>query len=145
MTERFYIGGLAKLTGRSVHTIRWYEAQGLIPEVGRDAGGRRVYVQGHVTHLMFLERMRRTGMSVAELRAFTALSLKGWRALPECQKLLAAHRAHVEQEIEEWRAALDLIDDKMAYYAEWDRKKKRPPPLPHVPAKPKARKGAKRR
>ena len=30
-------------TGRTVHTIRWYERQGLIPGVCRDGGGRRVY------------------------------------------------------------------------------------------------------
>ena len=30
------IGKLARLTGRSVHTIRWYEAQQLIPGVRRD-------------------------------------------------------------------------------------------------------------
>jgi DNA-binding transcriptional MerR regulator len=141
--ERFYIGGLAKLSGRSVHTIRWYEAQGLIPNVGRDAGGRRVYECGHVDHLAFLEHLRRTGMSVAELREFSDLSVKGWRTLPERQALLKAHRKHVEQEIEEWRLALDLIDQKMAYYAEWDRQKKRPPPIPHLPAR--SRRNGKRR
>ena len=142
MSEGFYIGALAKRTGRSVHTIRWYEAQGLIPNVGRDRGGRRIYVAEHVDHLAFLEHLRRTGMSVAELRAFTELGLKGWRTLGERQKLLKAHRKHVEQEIAEWRAALDLIDQKMEYYAQWDRQKKRPPPLPHLPAKP--RMGARR-
>ena len=30
MSDTFLIGGLARATGRSVHTIRWYEAQGLI-------------------------------------------------------------------------------------------------------------------
>jgi DNA-binding transcriptional MerR regulator len=143
VTEHFHIGALAKRTGRSAHTIRWYEAQGLIPNVGRDRGGRRVYVREHVEHLGFLEHLRRTGMSVAELKAFTALSLKGWRTLGERRALLKAHRKHVEQEIEEWRAALDLIDQKMAYYAEWEANKKRPPPLPAPPARP--RRGAKRR
>lgn len=42
------IGELARLTGRSAHTIRWYEAQGLMPDAARDAGGRRVFVQDHV-------------------------------------------------------------------------------------------------
>ncbi len=46
------IGKLASLTGRSVHTIRWYESQRLIPGVRRDlqeqivreGWGMRVYV-----------------------------------------------------------------------------------------------------
>ena len=44
-TEPFRIGTLATRSGRSIHTIRWYESQGLIPGVERDAGGRRVYVE----------------------------------------------------------------------------------------------------
>jgi len=37
------IGELALRTGRTVHAIRWYETQGLIPGVARDSGGRRLY------------------------------------------------------------------------------------------------------
>lgn len=133
--KRYRIGGIAKLCGFSVHAIRWYEAQGLIPNVGRDRGGRRVYEQGHVEHLAFIDHLRRTGMSVAELRKLTELGLQGWRTLPKRQAMLKAHRERVEREIEDLRDALDLIDRKMAYYAEWDAKKKRPPPLPHLPKK----------
>jgi DNA-binding transcriptional MerR regulator len=133
VSERYHIGGLAKLSGRSVHTIRWYEAQGLIPGVDRDGGGRRVYERDHVEHLVFLEQLRRTGMSVAEMRRFTALSMAGWRTLGERQALLQAYRAEVEARIVELQAALQLIDAKAAYYARWAQMKKRPPPLPATP------------
>ena len=97
-----------------------------MPRVGRDSGGRRVYENEHVEHLIFLERMRRTGMSVAAMRALTELSLQGWRTLAERQDLLRAHRARVVEAIEDLRTALDLIDAKIGYYAEWAAKKKRP-------------------
>lgn len=135
MIERFHIGGLARRSGRSVHTIRWYEAQGLIPRVGRDGGGRRVYEHDHVEHLIFLERLRRTGMSVAEMRRFTALSMAGWRTLGDRQALLLAHRDQVEAQIRDLQTALELIDAKVGYYAEWAARKKRPPPLPALPEK----------
>lgn len=139
MTERFHIGGLARRTGRSVHTIRWYEAQGLIPRVERDAGGRRVYEPDHVEHLIFLERMRRAGMSVAEMRRLTSLGLAGWRTLPERQALLLAHRKLVEERIRELRSALTLIDEKVGYYDQWARQKRRPPALPAVPTAARSR------
>jgi DNA-binding transcriptional MerR regulator len=97
-----------------------------MPRVGRDSGGRRVYEHEHVEHLVFLERMRRTGMSVAALRTLTELSMKGWRTLAERQDLLRAHRARVVEAIADLRAALYLIDAKIGYYAEWAAKKKRP-------------------
>jgi DNA-binding transcriptional MerR regulator len=131
--ERFHIGKLAKRCGRSVHTIRWYEAQGLIPGVDRDAGGRRVYVHEHVEHLVFLEWLRRTGMSVEEMRKFTSLGMQGWRTLEEREARLRAHRERMQNEIDVLHAALDLIDAKLAYYADWKARKKRPPPLLTLP------------
>lgn len=135
MSERFHIGRFARMSGRSVHTIRWYEAQGLIPRVGRNAGGRRVYEADHVEHLDFLERMRRTGMSVAEMRRLTELALAGWPTLGARKAALLVHRAAVEAKIAEMQDALRLIDEKVAYYEQWAAQKKRPPPPPR-PAEP---------
>lgn len=132
MSEGFLIGGLVKRSGRSVHTIRWYENQGLIPGVARDAGGRRVYTPDHVEHLAFLERLRHSGMTIAEMRDYCDLSARGWRTLPERRALLAAHRQKVEERIEALHAALELIDQKSAWYVAWEAAKKRPPPLPPV-------------
>lgn len=134
MSERFHIGALARACGQSVHAIRWYEGQGLIPNVGRDTGGRRVYVQGHVEHLRFLDRLKRTGMTIAQMRHYCALSMAGWRSLPERKELLAAHRARIEAAIEELGEVLTLIDEKAAYYEAWMANKKRPPDL--APAGP---------
>jgi DNA-binding transcriptional MerR regulator len=40
MQRDLRIGEVASRTGRSVHTIRWYEQQGLLPGVARDRSGR---------------------------------------------------------------------------------------------------------
>jgi DNA-binding transcriptional MerR regulator len=63
----FGIGELARRTRRTVHAIRWYEAQGLIPRVERDAGGRRRYTRWHVEWLLFLERLKISAMPVREM------------------------------------------------------------------------------
>jgi DNA-binding transcriptional MerR regulator len=115
----FHIGALSARTGRSIHTIRWYEAQGLIPGVARDGGGRRVYGELHVGWLALMERLRRSGMSIAEMRAYTALVKLGRTTLPQRREMLAAHRERVLQTIAEHRAALRLIDAKVGFYDEW--------------------------
>lgn len=61
MTQELRIGEVARRTGRSLHTIRWYESQGLIPGVRRDRAGHRVYSEHHVGWLDLMERLRRTG------------------------------------------------------------------------------------
>ena len=126
MAESFLIGQLAARTGRSVHTIRWYEAQGLIPGVTRDAGGRRVYGDLHISWLELMDRLRRTGMSIAEMREYTELVKQGSSTLGKRQALLAAHREQVRDMIAEWQLAMKLLDSKIDFYGEWVASGKRP-------------------
>src|SRR5260370_2040682 len=114
----FNIGELASRTGRSIHAIRWYEAQGLIPGVVRDSGGRRVYSELHLSWLDLIDRLRRTGMSIAEMREYTALVKQGNGTLRQRKKLLSAHRARVKEMILEWTRALKLIDRKIDFHGE---------------------------
>lgn len=120
------IGELSARTGRSIHTIRWYEAQGLIPGVTRDTGGRRLYSPLHLGWLELMDRLRRTGMSVAQMRAYTALVKQGRATLNERHALLCAHRARVEATIADWQEALTMLDGKIDFYGEWIAKGKRP-------------------
>jgi DNA-binding transcriptional MerR regulator len=121
------IGELARRTGRSVHAIRWYEAQGLVPGVQRDGGGRRLYHERHVGWLQLMERLRRTGMSIAEMRRYTALVQQGRTTLAERETMLREHRARVEATIADWTEALALLDDKIHFYGQWMATGKRPP------------------
>ena len=111
----FGIGELARRTKRTVHAIRWYEAQGLIPNVERDAGGRRRYTQWHVEWLGFLDRLKTTAMPVREMKRYAALIRRG--ALSDQEVLLSAHRGVVSARMNEITAALALIDRKLAHYA----------------------------
>ena len=127
------IGALAERTGRSIHTIRWYEAQGLIPGVARDATGRRVYTEQHVNWLELMERLRSTGMSVAQMREYTALVREGRSTLKARHALLVAHRAQVTRMIAEWTRSLALIDGKIDFYGEWVATGTRPAREPNRP------------
>src|SRR6266550_1510695 len=110
MPKTLRIGDIASRTGRSIHTIRWYEAQGLIPGVARDGGRRRVYTEFHIGWLDLMERLRLTGMSVAQMRQYTALVKIGDAAVERRRALLAAHRARAQDTIARWTNALMLID-----------------------------------
>ncbi len=120
------IGALAKSSGRSVHTIRWYEAQGLMPGVQRDGGGRRRYSPQHIEWLNLMVRLRATGMTIAKMRRYATLVRQGKASLAERRALLQAHRDEVLARIDEWNMALTLLDDKIDFYGEWLQKGKRP-------------------
>ena len=127
MSEQLRIGELARRSGRGVHAIRWYEAQGLIPGVLRDSGGRRVYSERHLGWLELMHRLRRTGMSIAQMREYTALVKQGRATLAQRLQLLATHRARVRRTIEDWSAALKLLDGKIDFYENKKRKARKLP------------------
>ena len=132
MASNFLIGELSAGSGRSIHTIRWYEAQGLIPGVMRDSGGRRNYTEQHVDWLDLMDRLRRTGMSVAEMRDYASLVKLGRSTLKQRQELLAAHRVKVKATIAELSLALKLIDSKINFYGEWLHTGHRPKLIPSL-------------
>jgi DNA-binding transcriptional MerR regulator len=121
------IGKLSQLTGRSVHTIRWYEAQRLMPGVRRDPQGRRLYVHSHVDWLDLLERLRRTGMTIKQIREYTALAKQGGAKLKELQQLMKEHRRRVEASIQDLQESLQIIDAKIDFYGSWLQTGIRPP------------------
>jgi DNA-binding transcriptional MerR regulator len=113
------IGELARLSGRSVYTIRWYESQGLMPGAARDAGGRRVFNQLHVDWLELMHRLRASGMSIRQMQAYARQVRAGKSTLAARQQLLREHRAQVEAQVKELRDALALIDKKVQLYDTW--------------------------
>lgn len=113
------IGALAARCGKSVHAIRWYEAQGLVPGVQRDAGGRRRYREQHIAWLELMERLRITGMSIAEMRRYTELVTQGRKSLGARRDMLAAHRTEVLATMARWQEALAALDQKLDFYDDW--------------------------
>ncbi len=125
MQQDLRIGEVASRTGRSIHTIRWYEQQGLIPS------GRRVYSEYHVGWLDLMERLRCTGMSIRQMREYTSLAKQGGAALRQRRALLAGPQVRVRQNITRWTEALALIDAKVEFYDEWMENGARPAVEPH--------------
>jgi DNA-binding transcriptional MerR regulator len=123
---RIHIGEFAERTGHSIHTIRWYEAQGLLPRVLRDGGGRRLYSKRHLEWINLVDRLRRSGMSITQLREYTKLAQQGAATLEPTKAMLLKHRRTVEDKIAEWQAAKKLISKKIDFYATWIEQGARP-------------------
>lgn len=62
------IGELARATGVKPTTIRWYEAEGLLPPPGRTEGGHRVYGAAHRDRLGFIRHARELGFPMPAIR-----------------------------------------------------------------------------
>ncbi len=108
---------MAERTGVSLDTLRYYEAEGLLNDVARAENGHRRYSEDDVLWVEVLRCLRDTGMTIEQLRDYCALGAVGPSTKPQRLEILQRHRALVEQQIEERRCALDLIDHKISYYS----------------------------
>jgi MerR family Zn(II)-responsive transcriptional regulator of zntA len=62
------IGQLAKETGHSVPTLRFYEESGLLVPTARSDGGYRLYESDAVRRVRFIQRAKALGLSLSEIR-----------------------------------------------------------------------------
>jgi DNA-binding transcriptional MerR regulator len=98
------IGTIARRTGCSVPTVRYYEEIGLLPAAARKSGGHRVYGDADLHRLLFIRRCRDFGFPVEEVRALIALIDNPERDCAEARDVAQAHLGHVREKLAELKA-----------------------------------------
>ena len=107
---------VAERTGLTVHTLRYYERAGLLPRVGRNDGGHRRYTEEEVVFLVFLTRLRLTGMPIHQVRRYADLARQGPETSDARQRMLEAHREAVRRHIDVLNDNLRALDYKIGLY-----------------------------
>lgn len=110
------IGDLARKSGLSAHTIRYYERIGLLPYADRDGSGHRDYDDAALRWLEIFSRLKTTGMSLRNMLHYAELARAGDQTFAARFALLRDHRQQVAAHIEELQACLRVIDTKIAIY-----------------------------
>ena len=87
------IGELANAAKCSVETIRFYEAEGLLPKAGRGPNNYRLYNAEHEERLRFIRNCRALDMSHEEVRILLA-EMDG--EATDCGPVNAVLDAHIE-------------------------------------------------
>lgn len=116
------IGELARRSGLSAHTIRYYERIGLLPYADRDRSKQRDYDASILIWIEFLGRLRTTGMPIRDMLLYAALRERGAGTEGERREMLERHRDRVRAHAAELEASLLVLDTKIAGYAGLERR-----------------------
>ncbi|WP_040509434.1 MerR family transcriptional regulator [Gordonia soli] len=109
------VAELADLLDVSPHTLRYYERIGLIT-VARDSHGARSYDADAVRRLVFLTRMRLSGMAIRDLQHYVELVDQGEITVPERLEMLLEHRDTIRRQIAELTLSLAATEYKISTY-----------------------------
>ncbi|MET1076211.1 MAG: MerR family transcriptional regulator [Umezawaea sp.] len=110
------IAQAAEHSGLSIDTLRYYERIGLVDPPARDSGGRRTYSDADLDWLVFLTRLRTTGMPIKMMREYAQLQHVGNVTRGARQQILLDHRASVRGRIAELQSSLEVLDYKIDLY-----------------------------
>jgi len=104
------IGELAKKSGLSAHTLRYYEKQGLIKVNMRSESNYRIYSEEDLNTAKFIKRGRDMGFSLDEVEVFLSIrSDKPAHICADAKKLTDLKITDVEQKIAELKQMLSAL------------------------------------
>ncbi|MUL36108.1 MerR family transcriptional regulator [Gloeocapsopsis dulcis] len=109
---------VAARTGLSVHTLRYYERNGLLEPVNRGSNGHRRYSAADIARIEFLTRLRATGMPIRQMQQFATLLREKPEAIGDRRAILEAHELEVQKRIAELQQNLKVIQWKIQHYQE---------------------------
>lgn len=103
MAQRFQIGGVARETGLSADTIRFYEKCGLLKSPQRTEGGYRLFRPADIQALKFIRRAQDLGFSLQEIRELLFLQGENIEVCDHVRDLLGQKLETVRGKIAELR------------------------------------------
>lgn len=108
VSERFHI---------PISTLRYYDKEGLFPEIQRTSGIRR-FGEKEIDALRVIECLKKSGLEIKDIKQFMEWCIQGNETYPQRLNLFLRQRRQVEAEIAHMNRVLDMLKFKCWYYEE---------------------------
>ena len=110
----YSIGQAAEMFGMPISTLRYYDKQGLFPNMERVSGIRK-FSEAEIEALRVIECLKKAGMEIKDIRQFMDWCVEGPSIYPQRKELFETQKAHME-EIARMNRTLDMLKFKCWYY-----------------------------
>ncbi|MGW9530680.1 MerR family transcriptional regulator [Paenibacillus terrae] len=100
----------------SAKALRFYEEQGILPNISRDEKGRRVYSEQQIDWISFIRCLKETGMPLSKIKDYMELYELGNTTYLQREEMLIQHKLEVQKKIDESFKHLEEINYKIAMY-----------------------------
>ena len=114
----YSIGQVAKMLGLTAYTLRFYDKEGLLPNVRKNSAGIRRFTEEDVRWLKMMECLKATGMPLKEIRRFMEYAAQGEQTISERLQILINQKENIKNQIKKLKNNAKMIDFKIKYYEE---------------------------
>ena len=128
--KEYTIREISEMFRLPASTIRYYEDEGILTNVGRTPSGQRVFTDGHVSRLRTICCFKNTGMTIAELKQFFSYEADESTHLDDILVLLHQRQESVTAQIAQLKEDYAHVLRKIHYYEDIGKSLRENQPLP---------------
>ena len=111
----YTIGQVAEMFQLPISTLRYYDKEGLCPNLMRK-GNIRYFGADELEALRIIECLKRSGLEIKDIKQFFLWVTEGSSSYEKRKALFEARKSAVEEEIQSLQKALSLLKFKCWYY-----------------------------
>ena len=112
----YSIKEMAAMTGLAPSTLRYYDKQGLLPNLRRDCNNNRIFSDEDFRNLRLIDCLKRSGLSIRDIRTYITLMKKGDASLNDRREIFFKRREALLKEMDNIQNLLNVIEYKCWYY-----------------------------
>ena len=113
----YTIGQVSEMFDLPVSTLRYYDKEGLFPELNRTSGIRQ-FSENEIEALRVIECLKKTGLQIKDIKQFMSWCMEGSSTYTKRKELFESQKKQVEAEITKLNKTLDMLNFKCWYYSE---------------------------
>lgn len=111
----YTIGQVAEMFNMPISTLRYYDKEGLFPDLVRTSGIRR-FGERELEALRVIECLKRSGLEIKDIKQFMQWCGEGSNTYPQRRELFLRQKQTVEAEIARMEKTQDMLNFKCWYY-----------------------------
>lgn len=111
----YSIGEVSKMFDLPISTLRYYDKEGLLPDIERESGIRK-FNDKAINSLKLIECLKKSGMELKDIKEFMKWCSMGNSTFELRKNMFVKQRESVEAEIRKLEKVLDMIKYKCWYY-----------------------------
>lgn len=109
---------VAKKTGLTPYTLRYYAREGLFDFVERSSNsiGTRLFKESDLEFIYIIKCLKHAGLSIKDIKSFVEWTMRGDATIEDRLHMFKERQIELEKQLSELQEVLDVVKYKTWYY-----------------------------